>query len=76
MFIDDCASLNSSHNKCFIKRMYWNQNKHFMFKNIFENVPLWDNMLKYNIGREATDNNVILGQVTEQSQQYMWIYFK
>jgi hypothetical protein len=33
-------------------------------------------MLKYDISREVTDNNVILGQVIEQRQQNMWIYFK
>jgi hypothetical protein len=67
MFIDDFALLSSSHNKCFRK----NKNKHFIFKNIFEKVPLWDNMLKYDISREVTDNNVILGQVIEQRQQNM-----
>jgi hypothetical protein len=53
-----------------------NQNMHFMFNTIFENVPLWDNVWKYDIAGEVTDNKVILGQVIKQGQQYICIYFK
>jgi hypothetical protein len=53
-----------------------NQNTYFMFKNNFENVPLWDNVWKYDMAKEVTDSNVILGQVIEQSQQYLYIYLK
>jgi len=39
-----------------------NQNTHFMFSNIFENVPLWDSVWKYDFARGITDNKVIIGQ--------------
>jgi len=51
-------------------------NTHFTFSNIFEKVPLCDNVSKYEISREVTDNTVILGHVIHQSLQYMCIYFK
>jgi hypothetical protein len=52
-----------------------NQTTHF-FNNVFENALLWDNIWKYDIVGEVTDNSVILGQVIKQNQQYMYIYFK
>ena len=76
MFIDDYASLSFSHNKCFAQSLYWKLKRHFKFNDIFENVPLWDNVWKCDIAREVTENNVILGLLIQKGQQYMNIYFK
>jgi hypothetical protein len=51
-------TINGSDKVCIEKHV-----THFIFKNIFEKVPLWDNVWKYGVAREVTDVSPIFGQV-------------
>jgi len=53
-----CLTINVS-----VKGCSENQNTHFIFNNVFVNVPLRDNVWKYGIAWQVRDDNGIIGQV-------------
>jgi hypothetical protein len=71
-------TINGSDKVCILKHIM-----HFIFKNIFEKVPLWDNVWKYGVAREITDVSAIFfffltywkaATILRFKYNYMYIY--